>query len=226
MSQKKLTFEARVNAVKAYLDGNITQKAFAQKLGVGESTFRDWVVKYKCEGSQSLGGNEKRHYSSDTKEAAVLSYLRKDGSLSDICKKYGIKDRRSLRNWLREYNGYKELLPAKEKRSTKLMIKGKSTSLDERIEIVAYCLEHDKDYISAAKKFAVSYQQVYSWVKKYEAQGADALVDRRGKRKEPASMDETARLQAENKLLLARIRHAEMENLVLKKLEELERRGC
>lgn len=226
MSQKKLTFEARVNAVKEYLGGNATQKAFAQKLGVGESTFRDWVVKYKCEGSQSLGGNEKRQYSPNTKKAAVLSYLRKDGSLSDICKKYGIKDRRSLRNWIREYNGHKELLPAKEKRSTALMIKGKSTSLNERIEIVAYCLEHEKDYISTAKIFSVSYQQVYCWVKKYEAQGADALVDRRGRKKELACMDETARLQSENKLLLARIRHAEMENLVLKKLEELERRGC
>ena len=29
----------------------------------------------------------------------------------------------------------------------------------------------------------ISYQQIYSWVRKYEATGVDGLVDRRGKAK-------------------------------------------
>ncbi|MBQ4552167.1 MAG: helix-turn-helix domain-containing protein [Clostridia bacterium] len=226
MSKSKLTYLERIAAVKEYLAGNASQKAFAEKLGVGQSTFRDWVTKYKNEGSESLSRTRKRTYSPKLKKAAVLAYLQKEGSLSEICKMYAIKDRRSLRCWINAYNGHKEILSTNEKRSFAPMTQRKSTTLEERIEIVGYCLELSKDYAAAMQKYGVSYQQIYSWVKKYEAQGAAALVDRRGKRKSPDSLDETARLRAENKLLLARIRQAEMENLVLKKLEELERRGC
>ncbi|WP_370750900.1 helix-turn-helix domain-containing protein [Eubacterium sp.] len=39
--------------------------------------------------------------------------------------------------------------------------------MEERKEIVDYCIEHNRDYKGAASKFDVSYSQVYSWVKKY-----------------------------------------------------------
>lgn len=226
MSKRKLSSPERIAAVKTYLESHVTQKEFAQKLGIGESTFRDWVTKYKNEGSHGLLYTGNRRYSPETKKAAVLAYLQKEGSLADICKMYAIKDRRSLRSWLKAYNGHKEILSTNETRRLTPMTQRKSTTLEERIEIVCYCLELSKDYAAAMQKYGVSYQQIYSWVKKYEQQGAAALVDRRGKRKAADPMDESSRLRAENKLLLARIKQAEMENLVLKKLEELERRGC
>ncbi|TYP48715.1 helix-turn-helix domain-containing protein, partial [Thermosediminibacter litoriperuensis] len=48
------------------------------------------------------------------------------------------------------------------------MTKGRNTTLEERIEIVKYCLEHNRNYIETAEKYQVSYQQVRSWVIKYD----------------------------------------------------------
>lgn len=226
MSKRKLTSLERIAAVREYLDSNTPQRIFAQRLGVGESTFRDWVVKYKNAGPGGIDNARQRRYSPDVKKAAVLSYLQKDGSLSDICKIYQIKDRKTLRCWLKAYNGDEQTPHTEEKRSTSTMRKGRSTTLDERINIVSHCLESSKDYIATAEKFSVSYQQIYSWVRKYEAQGVQGLVDRRGKRKSEALLSAEERLRAENRLLLARIKRTELENIVLKKLEEVERRGC
>lgn len=227
MSRKKRTGLERLEAVREYLQGGGTQKEFAQKLGIGESTFRDWVLKYRAEGAEGVIGTKNREYSSEIKQAAVLSYLRKDGSLEKICRKYGIKDRKTLRSWLKAYdNGLEETTSSEHKRSRPVMNRGRNTTLEERVEIVGYCLTQCKDYHAAAQKYGISYQQVYNWVRKYEALGAEGLEDRRGKRKGLDDMDESARLRAENKLLLARIQRAELENIVLKKLEEIERRGC
>lgn len=104
------------------------------------------------------------------------------------------------------------------------MTRGRQTTLAERIKIVEYCIDHDFDYNQAAKLFQVSYGQVYSWVKKYNERGVLALKDNRGKGKALEDMNEVERLQAENKLLEAKNRQLQMENDVLKKLEEIERR--
>ena len=63
------------------------------------------------------------------------------------------------------------------------MTTSKKTSKEERLTIVEDCLENGYDYIETAKKHDVSYQQVYTWVKKYAEFGEAGLEDRRGKRK-------------------------------------------
>ncbi|WP_409229480.1 helix-turn-helix domain-containing protein, partial [Gudongella sp. SC589] len=73
-------------------------------------------------------------------------------------------------------------------------------------------------------KYKVSYQQIYSWVKKYENNGIDGLIDKRGKKKTLEEMTEVERLRATNKLLQSEIEQKSMEIDLLKKLEELERR--
>ncbi|MDT2257576.1 helix-turn-helix domain-containing protein [Paenibacillus larvae] len=57
------------------------------------------------------------------------------------------------------------------------MTKGRTTTYDERVEIVRFCIEHQHNYVTwhAADKFQVSYQQVYSWTNKYLTSGVDAL---------------------------------------------------
>jgi hypothetical protein len=52
----------------------------------------------------------------------------------------------------------------------------------------------------------------------------DALLDNRGKRKNPDELSELERLRAEVKMLRAQKERAEMEISFLKKLEEIERR--
>ena len=38
------------------------------------------------------------------------------------------------------------------------MTKGRSTTLNERIEIVSYCIAQNKDYTKAMEKYKASYQ--------------------------------------------------------------------
>lgn len=61
-------------------------------------------------------------------------------------------------------------------------------------------------------------------VKKYKEQGYEALLDRRGKRKNPEKLNESEKSAAQLKLLEAENRRLKMENDFLKKLNEVERR--
>lgn len=72
------------------------------------------------------------------------------------------------------------------------------------------------------EKYGVSYQQIYSWVRKYEAKGVAGLTDRRGKAKPEDELTEADGLRMENKILQAKIKDQEMEIKLLKKLKELE----
>ena len=99
----------------------------------------------------------------------------------------------------------------------------RKTTIEERIEIVKYCLEHNKEYKLAAEAFDVSYTQVYQWVKKYEEYGEEGLSDKRGKRKQDDELDEVERLKREVARLQQKLELKERENYVLKKLKEIER---
>ncbi|WP_432404804.1 hypothetical protein [Wukongibacter sp. M2B1] len=59
---------------------------------------------------------------------------------------------------------------------------------------------------------------------RFEESGIDGLLDRRGKRKPEEQMTEVDKLKAEMRLLEAKNKRLEMENELLKKLEEIERR--
>ena len=45
------------------------------------------------------------------------------------------------------------------------MEKGRKTTLEERIEIVSYCIAHGKDYALTIKEYHVSYYQIYGWLR-------------------------------------------------------------
>lgn len=67
---------------------------------------------------------------------------------------------------------------------------------------------------------------MYSWVRKFEKEGAQGLVDRRGKGLESKpNLTEAEELQLKIKQLEERNRYLEMENGLLKKLEEIKRRN-
>ena len=99
----------------------------------------------------------------------------------------------------------------------------RKTTLDERKEIVKYCLNHDRDYKGAAEKYDVSYSQVYSWVKKYDVIGEEGLTDRRGRRKSDDEVDELERLKRENLRLKRQLEERDMLVELLKKVKEFER---
>ena len=220
----KINIDEIIKAVERYKRGETSQKAEAKKQGVSHQTFQDWIRRYETFGAEGFENTGNRKYSSELKESAVQAYLNGEGSHAEICKKYGISSRGVLQKWIKLYNGHTELRSSNGRGSDIYMTKGRNTTYEERVEIVSYCIEHGNDYTAAIEKYGVSYQQIYSWVKKYNDKGVEGLVDKRGKRKPESEMTEVEKLRAENRMLEARNRRLETECAVLKKLEELERR--
>ena len=165
-----------------------------------------------------------KKYSEELKIAAVKSYLAGEGGLRIISKRYGISDHSILRDWILWYNGHREIKHSST-RGEIYMTKGRKTTQEERAEIVAFCIEHNKDYGLTVETYNVSYQQIYAWVRKYEEGGVDKLKDNRGRSKPVEEMTEVEKLKAEMKILEAKNRQLEIENAFIKKLQELKGGG-
>ena len=162
-----------------------------------------------------------KKYSPELKIAAVKAYLSGEGSLREICKQFGILDTHTLRDWIMWYNGHKEIKRHNSAKGEIYMTKGRKTTQQERAEIVAFCIEHNKDYGLTVETYGVSYQQIYAWVRKYEESGVNGLKDNRGRTKPVDEMSEIEKLKAEMKILEAKNRQLEIENEFIKKLQEI-----
>lgn len=98
----------------------------------------------------------------------------------------------------------------------------RKTTIEERKEIVKYCIDHGRDYKGTAATYDVSYTQVYSWVRKFDANGEDGLIDKRGHHKTDDEVDELERLRRENLRLKRQLQERDMTVELLKKVRELE----
>ena len=223
MSNSKVSVKDKLYAVNLYLDGKASQRRIAAMFDVGLSSVQQWIRNYESMGADvfTLKGNKK--YSKELKQQAVSDYLAGRGSLNDICKKYKIRAISKLESWIKKYNSHEELKSSGTGGNI-IMTKGRKTTFEERVEIVQYCIAHDRNYAETAIKYQVSYQQARSYTVKYESGGVEALKDNRGKRKNLDEMNELEKLRAEVKILRAEKERAEMEASFLKKIEEIERR--
>lgn len=67
------------------------------------------------------------------------------------------------------------------------------------------------DYAKTAEKYQASYQ----WTRKYQSNGVEGLIDKRGKRKPETEMSELEKLCAENKLLQAKKLRTQLEVAII-----------
>ena len=226
----------KLSAINRYKHGTDSLDTIARDIGVDFQTIRNWMRLYETFGVEGLEKSRPQKYSEEVKIRAVEAYLEGLYSQDDICKKFKIRSQRTLQCWIEEYNRDElfsdtdtiYLEPSREKAiplqrevscRRKEMPKKLSITHNVRLDAAVYCIENKYDYQLAAEKFGVSYSQVYSWVKKYEASGADGLIDRRGRRKDPLKMDEVDILRAENRLLKAENRRKDIEIEALKKAQ-------
>lgn len=225
----KYSAKLKVSACKDYLDGNLSRRDIYDKYGITHSKnshfslLDQWVKKYQAYGDcaflKTKGNNQ---YSASEKEIMVKEYLNGQGSLQDISIKYGVPSHESLRNWILEYNANRELKDYNPKREVYMAEARRKTTIEERKEIVEYCLSHNRDYKGAASLYDVSYSQVYSWVRKYDATGDEGLSDKRGRHKTDDEVDELERLRRENKRLKRQLEENDMLVQLLKKVKEFE----
>ena len=224
--RSKLTDEERIAAVQEYLEGKGSYATIAKRYGINHERFRQMVIRAKVDGIESVKIRRRnKKYTAEIKLKAVTEYLEGKYSQMEICAKYHITQDAVFRKWISCYNSGKDFKERTRSERGITMNKGRKTTQEERAEIVAFCIEHGKDYGLAMEKYSVSYQQIYSWVRKYEAKGVEGLTDRRGKAKPEDALTEADRLRMENKILQAKIKDQEMEIKLLKKLRELQGGG-
>lgn len=224
MGRSKYKVEDKIRIAKACIAGEIGPSAAGEQIGADESMVRDWIRQYESEGSAAfVSGGGNRRYEPAVKEAAVNDYISGRGSLRDICRIYKIRNQIQLRTWIKVYNGHKDF---KKRTGGSRMTKGRETTQVERIAVAKACIANGKNYGEVAIAHNVSYQQARSWTLKYMEGGESALEDRRGQRKkdqQPRTELEQAQIEIEQ--LKHKLKMLEMENRLLKKLEEIERRG-
>lgn len=221
--KNKIVPELKIKAVKEYLDGESSIEKISYKYGVHTSSFRKWIIKYKSNGFNDFNLKHNNSYTEEFKIKVVNSYLSGEGSYDDLALKYKIPSKETIRKWVSLYNSHERLINYKIGGSP-IMTKGRKTTYEERIEIVKHCIESNYNYVETSKKYQVSYQQVYSWISKFNEGSVDALQDKRGKRKSENEVSELEKLRIQNKLLEAENKRKQMEIDFLKKLEEIERR--
>ncbi|MBN3522700.1 helix-turn-helix domain-containing protein [Paenibacillus apiarius] len=223
MPNKKYDASEKLVIIGEIESGEIGVKAAAKKYGISKTTLVKWHRRYKVYGYEGLEKqNHNRSYSAELKLQAVKDYIEGGLSQYQIIDKYKIASRTQLSNWIKEYNRHSSLKAYSG--GAKAMTKGRSTTWQERIDIVQYCLAHQHDYRKTADHFQVSYQQVYQWVKKFEEGGHDALKDGRGRKKAPEELTEADRQKLEMKKMEYEIERLRAENAFLKKLREFQRR--
>ena len=223
MPKRKHTAEWMIARVEEYLTGKGSYKTIAEAYGIGHKTFENWVYKYREHGSAAFvetKGNRK--YSKEFKTECVEAVIQGKGSVDDIVSKYNISSRSVLINWIKRYNANMELKDYDPKQEVYMAESRRKTTHEERKEIVEYCLSHEKDYKNTAAHYNVSYSQVYTWVKKYVADGESGLADRRGHHKADDEVDELERLRRENLRLKRQLEEQGMLVELLKKVKELE----
>lgn len=228
MSRKsKYSFEQKKRAVEQYLNGNMSAAKIAIQLNMSKNGSRQilsWARQYQSNQDSLLSNAQyNNHYSKELKKEIVQEYLHGNRSLASLANKYGIRSPETVRKWVSKYNSHienQDYNPHPEVYMTKAIRK---TTQQERIQIVQYCLSHDKNYSKAAAKFNCSYQQVYSWTQKYLANGEAGLTDKRGRHKQPEELTELDLANRRIKELERKLKEEQDKNEFLKKLDQLER---
>ena len=221
MAKSKTSPEFKIMLCQKYLRGEGSYRELSNSYGVYHSLLETWVGKYRIHGEQCFYpkvGNA--HYTKEFKIKCVEEVLLRGYSVEEIVAKYNISSGQVLRNWILKYNANMELKNYDPKREVYMAEARRKTTLEERREIVEYCIAHGNDYTHTAAYFDVSYAQVYNWVRKYQDQGEEGLADKRGHRKTDDEVSELERLRRENARLKKQLEENDMLEQLLKKVEE------
>ena len=160
----KASPEEMLDQIASYLYQGVTITQAAENLHMSRITFRKWVLRYKEEGFKGLRPRQHlSYYSNQMKIQAVKEYLKGGVSMLSVCAKYRISGTLSLKTWIEAYNEHKltDLVPE----GGDLMGKRRQSVKEERVRIVQECIASGCDYNKIAKKYNMSYQTLYTWVK-------------------------------------------------------------
>lgn len=222
--KEKLKVQEKIDLIRRCQTGEMGKTEASRIAGVDLKTIYHWLARYEAEGESGfMAYSRNRVYTPEAKLNAVRDYLSGKGSQLEVCKKYKIRNTHCLRGWIKVYNAHGDFSSRKYSGGGSCMKQGRTTTQEERVQIAKECIASGKNYGEIAQKYQVSYQQVRTWTLRFEELGEAGLEDRRGRRKK----DQTPRTELEEaQIEIEQLKHklylAEMENTLLKKLNEIE----
>lgn len=227
MSKRSLySPEEKYQIISEVMDDRCSVNSIAKKHALSRKTINDWIRKYNDGGLEGMKESKTwKRYDNTLKQEAVSAVINKKMSIFQATMFFQISSTSVLRKWISRYTTGETPKSTSKGSVPKTMKKGRKTTYQERIEIAQYTIANELNYAQAIEKYDVSYQQVYSWVKKYQQHGEEALKDNRGRNRSNEFLTEEERLKLRVKELEARNRHLEMENDFAKKLQEIQRRN-
>lgn len=224
----KYSAEQKIWAAETYLNGLKSAAEIAQILDM-TSKGRDqvclWARQYQAGGAEVFNNKSRNNsYPLEFKEQICQEYLSGKGTYLELAVRHRIPSHEMVRQWVKKYTGTENRLKEYDPQPEVYMAKRKKTTLEERTRIVQWYFDNDCSYKKTAAEFGCSYTQVRDWVLKFKEQGENGLEDRRGKRKEDRDLTSEEQMKREIARLRAMNLRLQMENELLKKAEEAERR--
>lgn len=218
--RKRLSFEEKLRACEYYAQGKGSYESIAKEFGITDGGLKLLYNKYKEFGPEALKMQTKHQtYTKEFKQKLVDEYNNGEGTYIELASKYGIRNYSVIARWVLGYNGSNKSTYSG---AGGVTIMGRKTTLEERIKIVGYLIDNDIEYNKTSTHFKVSYQQVYTWYKKYLEFGVDGLVDNRGKKKQDHELSEIELLKRENERLKRELELSNAAKIVLKKKQEFQ----
>ncbi len=152
---KRLSYEEKLFICTIYEKGEESLRGLASQFNVSKGAIEELIFKYRNFGGEALRMQHMHQsYTETFKNEVVESYRNGDGSYYDLALKYGIRNPSLIARWVLGYNNIKTTHSG----SGGVNIMARKTTLDERIEIIQYLINHELDYNETAIKFNVSYQ--------------------------------------------------------------------
>ena len=153
MGKIKFDLETKIKACKEYEKGNKSFVEIGEEINAGDTTVSYWYAKYKEKGPDSLKAKtSKGSFSKEFKMNIIEEYLTGNHTYQQLGHKYDISHS-TVSKWVNMwYNGI-ELKDTKQKREENSM-KANQKTYQERIEIVKWVLNNDKNYKKASNSTA------------------------------------------------------------------------
>ena len=213
------SYEDRIRAVRLYLKLGKRLSATIRQLGYPtKNSLKAWHREYEqCHDLRAGYVRSRPRYSSEQKKVAVDHYLSHDRCTAATLRALGYPSRETLAAWIEEQ------FPEIRKRMVGRAVGSVPKSQKVKQSAVIDLCTREQSARVVAEKTGVSRPTLYNW--KNQLLGREAPASMMKRKKKPAPDDERAALEQQVESLRRDIRRLQLEHDILKKANELIKKG-
>lgn len=212
------SYEDRIRAVRLYIKLGKRTAATIRRLGCPtKNSLKSWHREYlQCHDLQAAYLRSRPQYSPEQRQVAVEHYLSHDRCAAETLRSLGYPCRGTLAAWI------EELCPEIEKRIVGRVAGSVPKSQEaKQVAVIELCTREGGAHV-LAQKIGVSRPTLYNWKNKLLGREVPASMKRQN---DPAPAPERGELEQQIESLRRDIRQLQLEHDILKKANELLKKG-